>query len=51
MKRVEVVAAIIRKGDSLFATRRGYGEWKGFWEWPGGGSVPDYFYRFVRTMR
>ena len=36
MKKIEVVAAIIRKGDKLFATQRGYGEWKDWWEWPGG---------------
>ena len=36
MKRIEVVAAIIRREDRVFATRRGYGEWKGWWEWPGG---------------
>lgn len=35
-KRVEVVAAIIRRGDRVFATQRGYGEWKDWWEWPGG---------------
>lgn len=35
-KTIEVVAAIIRKGDSVFATQRGYGEWKDWWEWPGG---------------
>ena len=35
-KRIEVVAAIIRKGDKVFATQRGYGEWKDWWEWPGG---------------
>ena len=28
MKQVEVVAAIIRRGDKIFATQRGYGEWK-----------------------
>ena len=27
-KQIEVVAAIIRKGDKIFATQRGYGEWK-----------------------
>ena len=32
----EVVAAIIRDGDRVFATQRGYGEWKDWWEWPGG---------------
>ena len=36
MKTIEVVAAIIRRGDKLFATQRGYGEWKDWWEWPGG---------------
>ena len=42
---VEVVAAIIRKGDMVFATQRGNGEWKDYWEWPGGkiepGETPD----------
>lgn len=42
---VEVVAAIIRKGDNVFATQRGYGEWKDYWEWPGGkteqGETPE----------
>ena len=28
MKHIEVVAAIIRKGDKIFTTQRGYGEWK-----------------------
>lgn len=36
MKSIEVVAAIIRKEDQVFATQRGYGPWKDFWEWPGG---------------
>ena len=36
MKHIEVVAAIIRKGDRIFATQRGYGEWKDWWEFPGG---------------
>ena len=36
MKHIEVVAAIIRKGDKIFATQRGYGEWKDWWECPGG---------------
>ena len=36
MKEIEVVAAIIRKGDCIFATQRGYGEWKDWWEFPGG---------------
>lgn len=36
MKQIEVVAAIIRKGDKIFATQRGYGDWKDWWEFPGG---------------
>ncbi len=36
MKHIEVVAAIIRKGDKIFATQRGYGDWKDWWEFPGG---------------
>ena len=35
-KNIEVVAAIIRKEDKIFATQRGYGEWKDWWEFPGG---------------
>ena len=36
MRTIEVVAAIIRKGDKIFATERGYGPWKDWWEFPGG---------------
>ena len=36
MKTIEVVAAIIRDGNKIFATQRGYGEFKGGWEFPGG---------------
>ena len=36
MKTIEVVAAIIIKGGHVFATQRGYGEWQGWWEFPGG---------------
>ena len=36
MKTIEVVAAIIIKGDQVFATQRGYGDFKGWWEFPGG---------------
>lgn len=36
MKTVRVVAAIIRDGDKIFATQRGYGDLKGGWEFPGG---------------
>ncbi len=35
-KTVKVVAAIIRKGDKIFATQRGYGDFKDGWEFPGG---------------
>ena len=36
MKTIKVVAAIIRDGDRIFATQRGYGEYKDEWEFPGG---------------
>ena len=36
MKTIEVVAAIIVKDRKIFATQRGYGEWQGWWEFPGG---------------
>lgn len=36
MKTIEVVAAIIVKGNEVFATQRGYGDFKGWWEFPGG---------------
>jgi len=35
-KNIEVAAAIIIRNGKVFATRRGYGEWKGWWEFPGG---------------
>ena len=37
MKTIEVSAAIIHdKTGRIFATQRGYGEWKDWWEFPGG---------------
>ena len=37
MKTIEVVAAVIfDKQGRIFATQRGYGEWKDWWEFPGG---------------
>lgn len=36
MKTIEVVAAIIIKDGKVFATQRGYGEFKDWWEFPGG---------------
>lgn len=45
MKTVKVVAAIIRNQDKIFATQRGYGEFQGGWEFPGGkietGETPE----------
>lgn len=35
-KIVKVVAAVIRDGNKIYATQRGYGEFKGGWEFPGG---------------
>ncbi|MCQ2401327.1 MAG: (deoxy)nucleoside triphosphate pyrophosphohydrolase [Lachnospiraceae bacterium] len=40
MKTVHVVAAVIRDGDQIFATARGYGDYKGGWEFPGGKVEP-----------
>ncbi|MBR5184517.1 MAG: (deoxy)nucleoside triphosphate pyrophosphohydrolase [Bacteroidales bacterium] len=36
MKTIQVVAAIIIKDNQVYATQRGYGEFKGWWEFPGG---------------
>lgn len=36
MQNIEVVAAVIIDNDKIFATQRGYGEFKGRWEFPGG---------------
>lgn len=36
MKTIEVVAAIIKKDKKIFVAERGYGEWKGYYEMPGG---------------
>ena len=45
MKTVRVVAAVIRKDNRIFATQRGYGEFKDGWEFPGGkiedGETPE----------
>lgn len=44
-KHIEVVAAIICNDNRVFATQRGYGEWKDWWEFPGGkmetGETPE----------
>ena len=36
MKTIKVVAAVIKNEDKIFATQRGYGEFKDGWEFPGG---------------
>ena len=45
MKTIRVVAAVIRDGGRIFATQRGYGPWKDWWEFPGGkieaGETPE----------
>ena len=45
MKTYHVVAAIIRQNDRIFATQRGYGNYKDGWEFPGGkieeGETPE----------
>lgn len=40
LKTVRVVAAIIRRDDRIFATQRGYGDYKDGWEFPGGKVEP-----------
>ena len=35
-KTIKVAAAIIRKNNKVFATQRGYGDYKDWWEFPGG---------------
>ncbi len=41
MKTIRVVAAVIKDNDRIFATARGYGEYKGRWEFPGGKIEDD----------
>lgn len=40
-KRIEVVAACIVRDGKVLATQRGYGEWKDWWEFPGGKIESD----------
>ena len=45
MKSIEVVAAVIVQNSKVFATQRGYGDFKDGWEFPGGkvekGETPE----------
>ena len=36
MREIKVAAAVIFHGRKVFATQRGYGEFAGYWEFPGG---------------
>lgn len=40
MRIIEVVAAVIHRNGTYFATQRGYGEFEGMWEFPGGKIEP-----------
>ena len=40
MKTIQVVASIIHQNGKILATQRGYGEYKGLWEFPGGKMEP-----------
>lgn len=40
LKTVNVAAAVIRDGERILATQRGYGDYKDFWEFPGGKLEP-----------
>ena len=45
MKTIHVAAAVIMDQGRVFATQRGYGDWKDYWEFPGGkieaGETPE----------
>ena len=40
MKNVKVAAAVILREGRILATERGYGDWRGYWEFPGGKTEP-----------
>lgn len=40
MRKIDVVAAILHNKGVFLATQRGYGEFEGFWEFPGGKIEP-----------
>ncbi|MBQ4425865.1 MAG: (deoxy)nucleoside triphosphate pyrophosphohydrolase [Lachnospiraceae bacterium] len=39
-KTIRVAAAVLRENGRIFATQRGYGAWKDYWEFPGGKIEP-----------
>ena len=41
MKTIRVVAAVLHRGGRIFATQRGYGAYKDYWEFPGGKVEPS----------
>ena len=53
MKTIHVAAAVIRDGDRIFATQRGYGPYKDGWEFPGGkieaGETPEQASRLIQV--
>ena len=40
MKQIQVVAVVLKQDDKIYTTQRGYGEFKGMWEFPGGKIEP-----------
>ncbi|MBQ9691273.1 MAG: (deoxy)nucleoside triphosphate pyrophosphohydrolase [Eggerthellaceae bacterium] len=36
MKRIEIAVAVCEQNGAILATQRGYGDYKGWWEFPGG---------------
>ena len=40
MKTTTIAAAIITDGNKIYATQRGHGDYKGYWEFPGGKLEP-----------
>lgn len=51
MKVIEVVAAIIHRDGTYFATQRGYGEFEGMWEFPGGKIEPGEVQKLLSNVK